>query len=136
MRCEPDSSFVTSVVELKLDSDTMFEWQKHSHKMEEVPHYRDILEFIDLRAQASETSVTTSTKKKFPVIGKAVASFAANSESNNSHCTSERHPLYVCPKFKSMSRDDKFSTLKKNNLCMNCLNSGHHVKHCKSSHKM
>ncbi len=83
----------------------MFEWQKHSQdKMEEVPHYRDILEFIDLRTQASETSVTTSTKKKFPAIGKAIASFTANSESNNSHCvlcTSERHP---CPKFKSMSR--------------------------------
>ena len=54
MKCEPDSSFTTSVTELKLDSETMFEWQKHSQdKTEVVPHYQDILDFIDLRAHAS-----------------------------------------------------------------------------------
>ena len=30
MKLEPNSSFITSVVELKLNTDTMFEWQKHS----------------------------------------------------------------------------------------------------------
>ena len=34
-----------------------------------------------------------------------------------------------------MSHDEKMSTLKKHNLCINCLNSGHYVKNCKSSHK-
>ena len=51
MKCEPDSSFITSVTELKLDSETMFEWQKHSQDKTEV----DNLDFINLRAQASET---------------------------------------------------------------------------------
>ena len=30
IECEPSGSFVTSVLELKLDSRTMFEWQRHS----------------------------------------------------------------------------------------------------------
>ena len=30
MDCEPSSPFIMSVVELKLDTTTMFEWQKHS----------------------------------------------------------------------------------------------------------
>ena len=56
MKSEPDSLFVTSVIELKLDADTLFKWSKHSQDMtEEVPHYQNILEFIDLQAQASET---------------------------------------------------------------------------------
>ena len=40
-----------SIIELNLDIDTMFEWQRHSQdKTEEVPPYQDILEFLDLRA--------------------------------------------------------------------------------------
>ena len=47
MMCELDSLFITSVSELKLDPDTMFEWFKHSHdKTEVVPHYHDILLLI------------------------------------------------------------------------------------------
>ena len=49
-------------------------------------------------------------------------------------CTSEQHPLYACQKFKAMSRDEKLSSLRKNNLCLNCLGSGHFVKQCRSSH--
>ena len=60
MDCEP---FIMSVVEFKLDTTTMFEWQKHSQDTTNVPHYQDLLEFINLRAQASETS--TSNIKKY-----------------------------------------------------------------------
>ena len=62
----------------------------------------------------------------------------ANSKSTPAHCvlcTHEKHPLYACPKFKLLPHEEKISTLKENHLCMNCLNSGHFVKHCKSIHK-
>ena len=62
LKCEPSGSFLTSVIELKLDVDTLFEWQKHSQAKTEIPHYDDILEFIDLRAQASETSLPMHKK--------------------------------------------------------------------------
>ncbi len=47
--------FMTSVLELKLDATTTFEWQKHSQAQSKVPHYQDLLDFINLRAQASES---------------------------------------------------------------------------------
>ena len=50
-------TFITSIIELKLDVDTMFKWQKHTQTMTDVPPYKDLLDFIDLRAQASETSL-------------------------------------------------------------------------------
>ena len=40
---EPDGSFLTSVLELKLDSTMMFEWQKHSQDSTDVPPYTELL---------------------------------------------------------------------------------------------
>ena len=43
------SKFVTSLIKIKLDAaDTMFEWQKHTQDKHEVPHFTDLLEFIDI----------------------------------------------------------------------------------------
>ena len=46
--CEPLSQFITSIIELKLDMNTLFEWQKNTQGVVKVPHYHDILDFIDL----------------------------------------------------------------------------------------
>ena len=55
MEYDPSGPFVTSLIESKLDRLTMFEWQRHTQENTDVPHYAEILEFIDLRARASET---------------------------------------------------------------------------------
>lgn len=39
MNCERLGAFVTLILELKLDADTMFEWQKHSQRMTSLPGY-------------------------------------------------------------------------------------------------
>ena len=39
MDCEPSGKFITSVLELKLDSKTTFEWQQHSQDSMQVPHF-------------------------------------------------------------------------------------------------
>ena len=56
-------SFITAMLELKLDQATMFEWQRHSQDSYDVPHYSALLEFLDLRAQASENTVHESDHK-------------------------------------------------------------------------
>ena len=48
MGYEPSGPFITSVLELKLDTNTMFEWQKHRQDCVDVPHYQELLKFIDL----------------------------------------------------------------------------------------
>ena len=147
MEYDPSGPFITSILELKLDTTTLFEWQKHSQSKAEVPHHQELLTFIDLRAQASKGSVTAASKrfrnepassKKTPATGRSVASFASNHDTVSSPCIlcqNEKRPLYVCPKFKPLSHDQKVSLLRDNNLCMNCLSSGHFVKQCKSVHK-
>lgn len=141
---EPSGSFITSLLELKLDQNTMFEWQKCSQESSEVPHYKDLLEFINLRAQASE-SVSSETKKFIrtehhlpkrvppskpgPIV--SIATSASNTD-NCALCKNEKHPLYVCTRFKSLPRDKMMSTIKSNELCFNCLRPGHFSKQCPS----
>ena len=50
MGCEPSGPFITSILELKLDSNTSFEWQKFSQELLDLPHYGKLLEFLNLRA--------------------------------------------------------------------------------------
>ena len=64
MDCEPSGPFITSVLELKLDTTTMFEWQKHSQDATSVPHYQDLLDIMNLHAQASETSSPENRKQQ------------------------------------------------------------------------
>ena len=104
MDYEPFAPFITSTLELKLDSNTMFEWQKHSQGSTGVPHYEELLKFIDLRAQASETSVAESAKRqpryessvrKSISSSKPVSLFANHTESTKDQCIAckaDKHP--------------------------------------------
>ena len=55
MGYDPSGAFVTLPIEMKLNWSMMLEWQKHTQENSDVPHYTDILEYIDLRARPSET---------------------------------------------------------------------------------
>ena len=58
MEYEPYKPFIASILELKLDVSPMFEWQKHSQGSISVPRYQKLLEFINLCAEVSATSVS------------------------------------------------------------------------------
>ena len=60
---KPSAPFITSIIELKLDAMTMFEWQWHNRSFADVPHYNQLLEFINYQAQASESLPSNSSKK-------------------------------------------------------------------------
>ena len=147
MSYEPPGAFITSMLELKLDTNTMFEWQRHSQDSTDVPHYSKLLEFLNLRAQASETSVPAQRNSarggpppdKRPYHHtKPIVTFAVNAMDPSPTCLlckTDKHPLYACAKFKSLSHERKLSTLRDNHLCMNCLKPGHFVRECKSLHR-
>ena len=50
-------------------------------------------------------------------------------------CPGEKHPLYHCPKFKTMSLEERRSSLSTSNACFNCLKAGHKASQCQSSHR-
>ena len=66
---------------------------------------------------------------------RVVSSHAATVNSPTSgKCSAKKHLLYACPKFKSLPHEMKLSVLK-NELCSNCLGSGHFWRQCTSVHK-
>ena len=118
----------------------MFEWQKYSQKSENIPPYDDLLEFLNLRAQATESSLLehsnrrmkhdTPQSRKNLAGGGPVLSYIAGAEFTPNKCVvcrSEKHPLYACSKFRGMPHDDMVSALRANGLCMNCLGPNHFV---------
>lgn len=147
MDLEPSGPFVTSILEMKLDANTMFEWQRYSQDSPKTPHYQKLLEFINTRAQASEALVNETVKKekhlrkgdhslrdlKKPVLSYTISTI--EQVANNCVCCSEKHPLYICNKFKSLPHPEKMSILKSNDLCLNCLRPGHFLRDCKSIHR-
>ena len=146
MGCKPSGPFITSILELKLDSNTSFEWQKFSQELLDLPYYGKLLEFLNLRAQASEASATDV--KKHPVrvdnnfkkgANRQITSFAANTFDvtlfSCSLCKTEKHSLFACPQFKTLPHDKKMSAVKAASLCVNCLRPGHYVKQCRSAHR-
>jgi len=71
MKEDPTGSFITALLELTLDKETMFEWQKASQDAKETSHYDNLLKFFNLRTQASETCSSEPKqhhppKKAFP----------------------------------------------------------------------
>ena len=139
MKQEPSGSFITSLLELKLDASTTFEWQKASQEATTTPHYNDLIEFINLRAQASETISSESRPRpatpRVNSSNKSVTSFTASASDPDINCIlckTERHPLYACPQFKSLPHDKMVSALRNNKCCMNCLKPGHFSRQCPS----
>ena len=74
MKQETFESFVTFVLELKLDQGTMFEWQRHSQDSKDVPPYSDLLEILDLRVQACTNTIHDSDKRRSRPIEKKTLS--------------------------------------------------------------
>ena len=98
-------SFIMSMLELKLDQATMFEWQRHSQNSNNVSHYSALLEFLDLRAQASENFLHESESKRRTPTAECkcylqTPSYAVNVDHQCVACKLGRHPLYACKNFK------------------------------------
>ena len=135
--CEPLSRFITSVIQLKLDPGTLFEWQKLSlmymYLTSEI--YWNLLTYVP--EPQNLLSATLDELQEWRITRGRQSLNSLPIQSPVSHCVIckyEKHPLYYCPKFKGMSHECKLCAVKGNSLCMNCLKSGHFLNECKSSH--
>ena len=139
MRCDSLETFISSLLELKLDRSSMFAWQNQTKDKKEVPPYADLLEFIDLRARASESISHEGQKRQSQTVSSkgnvhVKTTYATSASINNSCvvCGANKHPLYTCRKFRSLPSPQRVEIARKNQLCYNCLQPGHFKPQCKS----
>ena len=133
MEYDPSGPFITSILELKLTEDILFKWQRHSHESGKVPHYQDMLDFLDLRAQSTESVEYKIERKGNPAQHRA--SYVTSTDNTCVACRKGKHPLYTCQVFKLLPHERQVSILKGNGYCFNCLNKGHISKQCPSSQR-
>ena len=129
------SSFVTSLIQMKLDQSTSFEWQRHIQGASKVPHHGELLKFLDLPARASEYTTREGIKRlvqSMPHMGNAQLkpAYFVSAVNSCTMCNGTKHPLYMCRKFRSLSHNQHITTVRNNQLCFNCLKSGHLKQQC------
>jgi len=125
---DPSQAVINSLLEVKLDAITMIEWQRHSQDHTDVPDYQDLLDFLNSRAQATEAS--TGKKRVSRHFNTIVISMTPTDRCIS--CGTEKHYLYTCTKFRSLSHAEKIDLLRSKNYCMKCLCTGHFVRKCQS----
>ena len=146
---EPSGPIITSMLELKLDPTTLFEWQKCSQEETDVPHYQKLLDFLDLRAQALEVSVAGSSpqarstrqdpsSKKGYTGSKSIASYAVSTTDQSPNCIAckrDKHPLYLCAKIQIDASCKQDIVIEVKQFVFELPKPGHFVNSCKSLHR-
>ena len=97
-------TFVTSVLESKLDQTTTFEWKKHGQGSKEVPDHLELLEFLDLRPQVTEkTKEEPEQKHSYNPPSKKTARppSVAYAHETCMVCKKANNPLYSCKSFEA-----------------------------------
>ena len=104
-----------------------------------MPHYAEILEFIDLRVRASKIvfrecpkchhSQPIPSKNSMPI----ETIYVANVDTACMSCGVGKHPLYVCRKFGFLLPEQRMDLIRKLQLCNNCLQSNHYRQQCASN---
>ena len=117
-------TFVSSVIELKLDRSSMFVWQNRNKNQREVPSYTDLLEFIDMCARALENIAREGNWKHNDSKKSAVNLYVVDVQNSCVACKA-KHQLHKHRDFCTMSHDWKMAIVKKNTPCINCLRPGH-----------
>lgn len=124
----------------KLDSSTKLWWERQITN-DELPKLKCLTDFLKNHARTLQASKPTFTKASNP-IGKRNYNQTYNqkltliSSTSNLKCImcENNHSLYKCPKFLTLSVQDRIDFVKKHKLCYNCLSNAHGVRACKSKY--
>ena len=96
----------------KLDRGTFILYERTITNLKEVQKIKNLLTFLENRFQSPKP-------RKI---------YVSTTSATWSLCKKNFHQLYRCQKFQQLFPADRFSFIRKQNLCVNCLKSGHIAK--------
>ena len=127
------------LVSEKLDFFTRREWENKINQQDNLPRLEELLSFLSNRARTLElmnasrktsnedTSKNVQSRKQDKTIVATVVNHTCEL-CNNSHF------IYKCDTFLALPVSSRIEEVKKKQLCINCLGSGHYRSDCKASH--
>ena len=130
-------SFMSSLIEMKLDQSSKFAWQQHTHERRDIPSIDELLKFVDWRSQASELSIPREAERKYFNVekNKPRTSYQITTERKCAACNEATHPLFACTSFQALPHEDRLAMVRRQSLCINCLRHGHFANQCQSSQR-
>lgn len=126
------STILIYVLLSKLDFSSKREWEQYSKGID-CPSFEQFSEFLKQRCQMLENLYSSSNASKSAPHTKSVF---LNEELSNTKCPFCKgyHYLFQCSDFKRLAVDERFDSIKRLQLCINCLQKGHLAKRCQASH--
>ncbi|GFR01909.1 uncharacterized protein TNCT_37621 [Trichonephila clavata] len=98
-----------------------------------LPKWDDFMDFLLKRCLILENIQTNNAIAVPSERSNKTKSFLAKLDPVNCViCKQQPHPVFRCKKFNDLSVNERFNSVKKNNLCINCFSSSHRVALCKS----
>jgi hypothetical protein len=126
----------------KLDSTSKQLWEQQLMDTK-VPKLQALIDFMEQRARAlaASGSISKSTHQSgrqdfrfFRPQGSQPRNMVHHSSQGNCKvCNVSSHPLFKCSKFHGLTTQDRIESVKRSNVCFNCLTEGHSASHCSSS---
>ncbi|XP_045772935.1 uncharacterized protein LOC123872601 [Maniola jurtina] len=116
----------------KLDQESHKQWEDFAHKdnVDELPAWADLSKFLDNKFRTLEL-VTSSTSKEKTTKEKVF--HVTNQTKMCIRCKGD-HTLGHCQEFLKLSPVERGLYVKENNICFNCLSSGHISSRCRVPH--
>ena len=121
-------TFLTIVMELKLDEVTKLWWMEYTNDSKTTPSHSELLKFLDLQAQHFEESAPCERKQQMT----AHKSYATSNEDECVLYGKGVHPLSSCGIFQSTTREERWDLVMKNARCKNCLKPWHIATYCRA----
>lgn len=125
----------------KFDQEMTWQWQR-TLKDKHYPKIDDILEFMELYADAEQTSNSAFKKKDKHTPSHHASKDRLNKDGNkknndnNKNCRlgcKDAHSVYKCKKFQSMTLEQRKEALQKHKLCYRCFGYGHGANQCRKN---
>uniref|UniRef100_A0A8D8YFY3 Peptidase aspartic putative domain-containing protein n=1 Tax=Cacopsylla melanoneura TaxID=428564 RepID=A0A8D8YFY3_9HEMI len=137
---------ISHIGSCKLDPETLRQYQLSIKSEKNLPTFDSLLMFVQehskvlsrvdcLKPSVSSSyhrsNISSGNKSKVQMTHSFVVSNSVTrSRKQCPCCNNATHPLYYCDSFKMMTTSQRHSFVKNENLCFNCLHSGHSVAQC------
>ena len=149
-------TFMTSLVYLILPTKLQTLWEQHTKKQKKVVGVYDMIDYLGEHAETLPSTLHVQSsgradppEKRHKRQDKRQDPSSSPRQRANVHvvtsapsykwdcilCKTEKHPLFVCPKWLSYTVAQRLSHVQSKNLCNNCLAVGHSTASCRSTYR-
>ncbi|XP_058828570.1 uncharacterized protein LOC131688381 [Topomyia yanbarensis] len=123
------STILVHMLCARLDPVTLRLWETH-HNSKEVPAYEDLISFL-----RNHCAVLQSVGHNIlpPIADNKRPRFGVSHPSTSgrcSFCSEPSHSAFICKRFQNLSVSERYDTVRKHGLCVNCLSGGHLARNC------